>query len=114
MILAHTRPAARVELRQPIRVGVVTCLETNGSSPLLLSVFRLWATLFTLVVQGAKAVVTMVVQPHLTLTLEALGSGGVVLPLEQKVFPWSALLFEPLCPAAGAVCLNIARYCRLC
>ena len=34
MILAHMRPAARVELRQPIRVGVVTCLE---SSPLLLS-----------------------------------------------------------------------------
>lgn len=28
----------------------------------------------------------MVVQPHLTLTLEALGPGGVVLPLEQKVF----------------------------
>ena len=24
-------------------------------------------------------------QPHLTLTLEALGSSGVVLPLEQKV-----------------------------
>lgn len=27
----------------------------------------------------------MVAQPHLTLTLEALGSTGVVLPLEQKV-----------------------------
>ena len=38
----------------------------------------------------------MVVQPHLALTLEALGPGGVVLPLEQKVLLWSALSFEPV------------------
>ena len=92
-------------------------LKVNALSlVLLLSVLLVADTVHTSVlckVGGAYALVTMVVQPHLTLTLEALGPGGVVLPLEQKVLLWSALSDEPVSPTAR-VCVNSAQQCRSC